>query len=46
MKTTYFSPNLKIYRFKKRNKFLPVVDNRLIAVLIAVNIIIMLGVTL
>ncbi len=41
METTYFSPNLKIYRFQKRNKFLPV-----IAVLMAVNTIILLGVTL
>ena len=41
METTYFSPNLKIYRFQKRNKFLPV-----IAVLMGVNIIILLGVTL
>ena len=45
MKPLYFSPNLKIYRFQKRNKFSPVVTNRLIAVLVAVNIII-LGVTL
>jgi hypothetical protein len=46
METTYLSPKLEIYRFRKRNKFLPVVANRLIAVLVAVNIIIILGVTL
>jgi hypothetical protein len=41
METTYFSPKLEIYRFQKRNKFLPV-----IAMLIIVNTIILLGVTL
>lgn len=41
METTYFSPEMKIYHFKKRNKFLPI-----LLILVVTNSITFLGATL